>query len=859
MGFLPTMISLILVLSSTISLSYAYIDDPKTNCENKKQCSLGLLCELKQCVVPADYPCKPNKTPCKSGTICIGTSDVKLCKMPMVIGQQCDLEPYWVCASDLSCRSNLCHRILEVGQKGPCSDSSSHVVCADGLTCLPDGTNNDNDKCVAVVQTPGLYCDEELSIICKDGLLCEGEDQKKCLIDEDENCNDFRNFCNSELICVGDDQSGRQCKKPIELGETCGTSPLEVCKSELVCDGTDDKCKIPEHGICTEDEHKQPCVAGTNCVGVEDLKRCKKPITLGNLCDNPFKICDTKLVCDGDKCKIPEDGNCNAPGSICVSETACVGNDNQKKCKPLIPNGEFCDISDPLSVCEGGNKAVCEGGICKTKKNKSCSEYGNPVCVDGTNCVGEEGNSKCKEPAGPGQTCGSPLLVCEDDLICQEDRCKIEEDDKCARAPNHCSTGLICAGIADERQCKRPVPLGDSCGAHLPFAVCDKEPGLICDEEASECKVDLKEKCTSNSDCVTGAHCVGPTGNKQCRNPASAGEKCETDPYQICGNWLLCEDKKCKIEEDQECDARPTDHKYCQEGTSCVGRPNGKLCKAPVNHGEECDNVLEICNPILRCEQDICKVPVDGDCGIANSECVHGSRCVGIDYTKRCKLPIKVGNPCVNDALSFCEDGLICENICRLPEGAPCNNYPDACITGTKCVGPYGAKKCSAPVPVNKPCENTEECETDQKLVCDNKLCKVELLENCEIGQCKEGTRCVTVGSLKKCARRIAGGEACRENIQLGVCDIGYMCLKGKCVNLSELPEWAPCHYPTSKCGEKLVCVGFRTKFCVKGVREGEPCKTNSPFLTCEEGLKCTTTIPGGYAGYCIKVQDVLE
>lgn len=71
-------------------------------------CAEGLICEANVCKVPRGRNCTARGSCCESGTVCAGTETKKRCVKPMKAGGQCGVDPYWVCADGLICKSNVC-------------------------------------------------------------------------------------------------------------------------------------------------------------------------------------------------------------------------------------------------------------------------------------------------------------------------------------------------------------------------------------------------------------------------------------------------------------------------------------------------------------------------------------------------------------------------------------------------------------------------------------------------------------------------------------------------------------------------------------------------------------------------------
>lgn len=313
--------------------------------------------------------------------------------------------------------------------------------------------------------------------------------------------------------------------------------------------------------------------------------------------------------------------------------------------------------------------------------------------------------------------------------------------------------------------------------------------------------------------CAHPLACVGGPTLKRCKKLMRAGERCQTDPFWVCQQGLVCESNVCKIKDGQPCiDAQ----EQCESGTSCVLSGDQRLCKRMLSEGDVCTGTPELCTA--------------------------PTKCVGQFAEKRCKTLMPAGERCETDPFWFCDDGLVCEQkTCRIPSGQSCDGNEENCQSGAVCIDNGQGKLCMTVLSEGQECTNTPDMcresltckgESDFKickklmpaggqcridvfwgcedgLLCEGNTCKIAIGDACDVAedQCQSGARCTGVSGQRKCSRSLSDGDIC-----------------------TGMPDLCP---------SPLQCVGrFAEKRCKNLMSAGEQCHTD-PFWICKPDLVC--------------------
>lgn len=71
-------------------------------------CQSDLVCQRGLCKIPKQGNCLPIGSVCVNGTICAGNDNQRKCVKPMYEGKPCEVDPFWVCATGLMCKAQVC-------------------------------------------------------------------------------------------------------------------------------------------------------------------------------------------------------------------------------------------------------------------------------------------------------------------------------------------------------------------------------------------------------------------------------------------------------------------------------------------------------------------------------------------------------------------------------------------------------------------------------------------------------------------------------------------------------------------------------------------------------------------------------
>lgn len=318
-------------------------------------CASGLHCTSNVCrkaTIPHLGACDALGSVCATGLTCAGGPPRRCIKF-MNEGQRCGVDPYWLCAAGLSCISHVCRG--DIPQWGVCDDPGS--VCAARLTCgggppkkcirlMTEGQQCGVDPywlcvgglhCISNVcrktTIPHLGACDAPGSVCATGLICGGGPPKKCikLMNEGERCGvDPYWICAGGLQClshvcrryiprlgVGDAPGSicatgltcaggppKRCISFMAEGQRCGVDPYWLCQSGLHC--LSNVCVRPvisEWGAC--DATRSICAHGLACGGGPP-KRCIKPTPEGHTCGiQHYSVCTSGFQCILHVCRKP--------------------------------------------------------------------------------------------------------------------------------------------------------------------------------------------------------------------------------------------------------------------------------------------------------------------------------------------------------------------------------------------------------------------------------------------------------------------------------------------------------------------------------------------------------------------------
>ena len=592
---------------------------------------------------------------------------------------------------------------------------------------------------------------------------------------------------------------------------------------------------IKKGGVCTDQPND--CAEDLACDGKGSVKKCIEYKLPGMECraNEPFWICSPGLTCADEVCKIPQGVICTDHRDDCVEGTECDGRGDEKRCLVYKQAGMQCRIDEAFWICQ--EDLTCQDDTCKIPQGGECTNNRDD-CVAGTTCGGEGATKRCivVKEAGEQCTAGDASEVCASGLSCEDGSCQIPRNGVCTDNPDACVDGTDCDGRNAEKRCIVYKEPGMECRPNEPFWIC--RDGLTCEDRT--CKISQGAECTdSRDDCVDGTTCGGEGATKRCIVIKEAGETCSAnDDSEVCASGLSCEGGSCQIPRNGVCTNEPD---ACVDGTTCGGRGSEKRCIVIKKAGETCiaNNAFDLCEDGLSCMSGSCRIPRNGVCTATPDACAEGTDCDGRGAEKRCIVYKQAGMECrPTEPFWICESGLSCENRrCKIPLGSSCASAPTQCADGATCAGSGRSRKC-APLPreLGEKCDGTLKCK--RGFVCDG-LCKLPKQADClrHPTGCIAGTLCSGTRLKKLCSPVRSEGHRCSE-VGFMPCGPGLSCVKNVCAR-GTVPSGARCQGAGEVCKAGLLCGGPpRNRICVKPMQKGQFCK-GDPYWKCAQGLRC--------------------
>ena len=405
---------------------------------------------------------------------------------------------------------------------------------------------------------------------CRAGFeACEGGCRPASFfVNNDQNCGECGNACDSHETCMGTSCSG-DCKRAGMV--RCGGACVDPLTNPVYC-GVDEDCE----GVDTVCEAFEICERG-RCVCAEGLERVQG-VSLGtsvsSLLDPEPEACidprSNELACG------PARERCG-PGHLCIGEEGCVLNcpaglsQCEDHCVDLSSDEAHCGTTcEDATRCESHER--CVAGRCRprcARGQSSCEGVCINPLVNEAHC-GTPGTS-CDELVAckPGEDCiqGSCRVVCPEGLadcrgVCVDPR----------HSPEHCGADAACRG-------------GQRCGR-----------GEVCAE--GECR------------CPGGTVEYG----EACVDPQTSSTHCGTPPEDCAQSGKLCLEGRCRCAPGyrsvdgvciRRCDPA------CESGKVCVAGKCAQRCE----RGE------------LRCSDGCFRPDTDGHCGSCDP-CGADERCV---------------------------------------------------------------------------------------------------------------------------------------------------------------------------------------------------------------------------------------
>ncbi len=644
----------------------------------------------------------------------------------------------------------------------------------------PSENESDTSGRPPVVE-PGRWCNEDAGLTCGDGYLCDVHaGQSYCApapradghaCDSDDECAAMmpgvpsccavvdRGRFRPESLQHLPDGPFRFCqplRTPTAQGGACGSGSGQQGDSCYLggvsdCDGEQYNCveSDSQQAFCALrcDLEAPNCPEGHACRFTQDGVVCI-PVgnrAAGSACGDDITACGPGLDCVTD----PFDSALSYCAQSCMGASCPEG---------LTCYRMHCVVQGDLGLFDSctEDRFGCRPGLwCRTQgaRNSYCTQrcevaadcpIAGSVCNNGQCTPGriEVGEPCGHDPAGcPGQCWGDSSRF-DENAICVSD-CLQDAD---------CDNGLRCRLVSpDSGLC---VPAGNG------------EVGADCSDDRFACRAELRctgpsgsricvPSCVTQSDCPPGYACdktgaspwvasCRPEGDAPLGSPCSRFE---------CGADALCENGVCR----HRCNGTDV---ACPSGFRCVGRygPHHCVPEGGLLRGEPCATKPDECADGLVCSSHSGEAArCTGVCE-SNTDCEAQEWCYSLGRWGRIEqgqcLPygdLPTGQRCDEDP-DACQPGLRCMDT---PDGPTClqrcTGFPDSCPENQTCrfVG-HGQSYC---LPVGVLVEG-EQC-SDDPLGCDeDSWCVFEELGpvcrticSLDFSSCPDGGTCQFVRS----------------------------------------------------------------------------------------------------------------
>lgn len=272
---------------------------------------------------------------------------------------------------------------------------------------------------------PAISC--ESAPDCPDGFACIDETCTPNVCASDEECDDVRQECSDEGLCVFRAGFADACdaERPCPFGEFC-SELLGQCLDTQASRDCVRRAQCPSGQIC--DRAASKCIPNPGCL---DDTFCEP----GEICDVVRRECriDDRVFCDA----CTGDGDCG--GGTCDPETgACIPLGREGPCA----RGEFCGVLGLCVQCQ--QDSDCGDSLFCNVSSGTCDS--RVQCADEVNDCSSDPNVRC--------------TVCEGALVCNRRTQRCEPPPEPCMTDTECTEGEFCQTAFDPPIC---VPRAPEC------------------------------------------------------------------------------------------------------------------------------------------------------------------------------------------------------------------------------------------------------------------------------------------------------------------------------------------------------------------------------------------------------------
>ena len=418
--------------------------------------------------------------------------------------------------------------------------------------------------------------------------------------------------------------------------------------------------------------------------------------------------------------------------------------------------GSACDPDDTDTQQCTANLKCRTGNVCGGHPGDRCI-VGDADCITGLICAGVENNKTCGGTEGAlGNACQVNShcrsgLICDDDLTCAW-----------CTADDQCTGSQVCTGAVGSQTC-------NDADTGAIREICGNDDhctdSLVCGRENGQCGIAAGNTCVvmnseSDSDCAGSLVCTGASGSQTCSTASfgAIGQICGNDDH--CTGSLVCsgENGQCGVVSGGACATSNecAGSLVCGISDVCSTGMAGASCNAD----DQCTGPL-VCTGVIGIQ--ICST---AGTGVFGAICGFDSHCTDGRVCSAGACAVASGGTCTAD--SQCADPLVCRGMvgmqtCGIDAGGPCT-ADDQCAGALVCTGALGMQTCSTASGgnVGEICGIDSHCDNGR--LCDAGTCRIATGNTCRgDDQCFGSLICVGAGSSTTCRQPASGvfGDPC--------------------------------------------------------------------------------------------------